>query len=135
MVTARAPVSREDGLLTQPSLIRTILVVEHDPDEGKSFTQLLPCKPHQYVKLLTNVAAALNFVKHMVLPLSVVDNSESPANSFRAGSTLIRLLRQAVASCKPTCSLAFIFTKPPTAISRGFFSLHSRSQFEAWHYR
>ncbi len=65
MVTARAPVSREDGLLTQSSLIRTILVVEHDPDEGKSFTQLLPCKPHQYVKLLTNAAAALNFVKHI----------------------------------------------------------------------
>jgi hypothetical protein len=45
MVTARAPVSREDGLLTRSSLIRTILVVEHDPDKGESFTQLLSCKP------------------------------------------------------------------------------------------
>jgi CheY-like chemotaxis protein len=65
MVTARASVSREDDLLTTSSLIRTILVVEHDPDKGESFTQLLPCKPHQYVKWVGSGAAALNFVTHI----------------------------------------------------------------------
>lgn len=65
MVTARATVSREDGFLMRSSLIRTILVVEHDPDKGESFTQFLPCKPHQYVKLVGSGAAALNFVKHI----------------------------------------------------------------------
>jgi CheY-like chemotaxis protein len=71
-ITARAPVSGEDGLLTRSSLIRMILVVEHDPEKNESFTQFLPSKPHQYVKLVGSAAAALNFVKHIKPDLFLV---------------------------------------------------------------
>ncbi len=47
------------------SLVRTILVVEHDPSQGESFTQHFSFKPHYYAKLVTSAAAALNFVKHI----------------------------------------------------------------------
>ena len=65
MVTLSVSAPREDGLLTKSSLIRTILVVEHDPSQDESFTQYLSCKPHQYTKLVTSAAAALDFVKHI----------------------------------------------------------------------
>ncbi len=58
------------------------------------------------------------------------------ANSFPADLSLIRLSRKAASSCRPTRSYpALTYTQPPTAISWGVFSLHSRSKFEAWHRR
>jgi CheY-like chemotaxis protein len=72
MVTVTAPVSGEDGLLTRSSLIRTILVVEPGPEKNESFAQLLPSKPHQYVKLVGSTAAALDFVKHIKPDLFLV---------------------------------------------------------------
>jgi len=65
MVTVSVSNPREDGFLTTSSLVRTILVVEHDPSPGESVTQHVSCKPHQYAKLVTSAAAALNFVKHI----------------------------------------------------------------------
>src|SRR2546430_14618678 len=41
-------------------------------------------------------------------------------------------LLHSVGSCS---SFAFIFTEAPTAVSKGVFSLHSRSHFSAWHQR
>ncbi len=65
MVTVSVSAPREEGFLTMASLVRTILVVEHDPSHGESVTQHVSCKPHQYAKLVTSAAAALNFVKHI----------------------------------------------------------------------
>jgi CheY-like chemotaxis protein len=65
MVTISVSNPREDGLLTTSSLVRTILVVEHDLSQGESFTQHFSCKPHHYAKLVTSAAAALNFVTHI----------------------------------------------------------------------
>ena len=60
----------------------------------------------------------------------------APANASRAHFSLIRLDREADSSCGPSRPyLAFIFIKPPTAMSRGFFTFHPRSTFEAWHWR
>jgi CheY-like chemotaxis protein len=65
MVTVSVSAPRQDGFLTMASLVRTILVVEHDPFQGESFTQHFSFKPHHYAKLVTSAAAALNFVKHI----------------------------------------------------------------------
>jgi len=65
MVTLTVSTPREDGLLTTSSLVRTILVVEHDPYQAESFTQHLSFKPHHHAQLVTSAAAALNFVKHI----------------------------------------------------------------------
>ena len=65
MVTVSVSAPREEGFLTMASLVRTILVVEHDPSQGESVTQHVSCKPHQYAKLVTSAVAALNFVKHI----------------------------------------------------------------------
>src|SRR6266568_3806599 len=65
MVTVSVSTPREEGLLTTASLVRTILVVEHDPYQAGSFTQHFSFKPHHYAKLVTSAAAALNFVKHI----------------------------------------------------------------------
>ncbi len=65
MVTVSVSAPREEGFLTMASLVRTILVVEHDPSQGESVTQHVSFKPHQYAKLVTSAAAALNFVKHI----------------------------------------------------------------------
>ena len=65
MVTVSVSAPRQDGLLTTASLVRTILVVEHDPYRAESFTQHFSFKPHHYAKLVTSAAAALNFVKHI----------------------------------------------------------------------
>jgi DNA-binding NtrC family response regulator len=65
MVTISVSAPREEGFLTMASLVRTILVVEHDPSQGESLTQHVSCKPHQYAKLVTSAAAALNFVTHI----------------------------------------------------------------------
>jgi hypothetical protein len=51
MATARATVSRENNVPTASALIRMILVVEHDPARGESFTEFLSDRPHQYVKM------------------------------------------------------------------------------------
>jgi DNA-binding NtrC family response regulator len=73
MVTVRVSAPREEGFLTMASLVRTILVVEHDPSQGESVTQHVSCKPHQYAKLVTSAAAALNFVKHIKPDLFLLD--------------------------------------------------------------
>ena len=65
MVTVSVSAPREEGFLTMASLVRTILVVEHDPSQGESFIQHFSCKPHHYAKRVTSAAAALNFVKHI----------------------------------------------------------------------
>ncbi len=65
MVTVSVSAPRQDGLLTTASLVRTILVVEHDPYQAESFTQHFSFKAHHYAKLVTSAAAALNFVKHI----------------------------------------------------------------------
>jgi CheY-like chemotaxis protein len=65
MVTVSVSAPGEEGFLTMASLVRTILVVEHDPSQGESVTQHFSCKPHHYVKLVTSAAAALNFGKHI----------------------------------------------------------------------
>src|SRR5260370_13995157 len=59
----------------------------------------------------------------------------APANSFRAGFTLIRPSRQAASSCSSPPPSAFIFTEPPTAISWGVCSLHSLSKVSSWYRR
>ena len=65
MVSLSVSAPREEGFLTMTSLVRTILVVEHDLSHGESFTQHFSFKPHYYAKLVTSAAAALNFVKHI----------------------------------------------------------------------
>ena len=65
MVTVSVSAPGEEGFLTTASLLRTILVVEHDPSQGESVTQHFSSKPHHYAKLVTSAAAALNFVKHI----------------------------------------------------------------------
>lgn len=65
MVTVRVSAPGEGGFLTMASLVRTILVVEHDPSQGESVTQRCSFKPHHYAKVVTSAAAALNFVKHI----------------------------------------------------------------------
>ena len=65
MVTLTVSNPREDGLLTTSSLVRTILIAEHDPSQGESVTQHFSCKPHHYAKLVTSAAAALHFVTHI----------------------------------------------------------------------
>ncbi len=65
MVTGSVSAPRQDGLLTAASLVRTILVVEHDPYQAELFTQHFSFKPHHYAKLVTSAEAALNFVKHI----------------------------------------------------------------------
>ena len=65
MVTVSVSAPREEGFLTMASLVRTILVVEHDPSQGESVTQHFSFKPHHYAQLVTSAAAALNFVKHI----------------------------------------------------------------------
>jgi CheY-like chemotaxis protein len=65
MVTISVSAPREEGFLTMASLVRTILVVEHDPSQGESVTQHFSCKPHHCAKLVTSAAAALHFVTHI----------------------------------------------------------------------
>ncbi len=65
MVTVSVSAPREEGFLTIASLVRSILIVEHDPIQGESVTQHFACKPHYYAKLVTSAAAALDFVKHI----------------------------------------------------------------------
>jgi len=65
MVTVSVSAPGEEGFLTTASLLRTILVVEHDPSQGESFTQRFSFKPHHYAQLVTSAAAALDFVKHI----------------------------------------------------------------------
>ena len=65
MVTVSVAAPGEEGLLTMASLVRTILVVEHDPSQGESITRRFSFKPHHYAKRVTSAAAALNFVKYI----------------------------------------------------------------------
>ena len=74
MVTVSVSASREAGLLTMASLVRTILIVEHDPPQGESFIQHFSFRPHQYAKRVTSAAAALNFVKHIKPDLFLLEH-------------------------------------------------------------
>jgi CheY-like chemotaxis protein len=65
MVTVSVSAPGEEGFLPMAPLVRTILVVEHDPSQGESLTQHFSFKPHHYAQLVTSAAAALNFVKHI----------------------------------------------------------------------
>ena len=65
MVRVNVSAPREEGFLPMTPLVRTILVVEHDPSQGESVTQHFSCKPHYYAKLVTSAAAALHFVTHI----------------------------------------------------------------------
>jgi len=91
MVTVRVSAPREEGFLTMASLVRTILVVEHDPSQGESVTQHFSCKPHHYAKLVTSAAAALNFVKHIKPNLVVLEYHLPDMN----GLALYELLHEA----------------------------------------
>ena len=73
MVTVSVSAAGEEGFPTMASLVRTIMVVEHDPSQGESITQHFSCKPHHYAKLMTSAAAALNFVKHIKPNLFVLE--------------------------------------------------------------
>lgn len=65
MVTVSVSAPREEGFLPMAPLLRAILVVEHDPSQGESVIQHFSFKPHHHTQLVTNAAAALNFVKHI----------------------------------------------------------------------
>jgi CheY-like chemotaxis protein len=65
MVAVSVSAPREESFLPMAPLVRTILVVEHDPFQAESFTQHFSFKAHHYTKLVTSAAAALNFVKHI----------------------------------------------------------------------
>ena len=65
MVTVSVSAPGEEGFLTMASLVRTILVVEHDPSQGKPVTRHFSFKRHHYAKVVTSAAAALNFVKYI----------------------------------------------------------------------
>jgi hypothetical protein len=58
MVSLTVSNPREDGLLTTSSLVRTILIAEHDPSQAGSFTRHLSFKPHHHAKRVTSAAAA-----------------------------------------------------------------------------
>lgn len=73
MVTVSVSAVGEEGFPTMASLVRTIMVVGHDPSQGESITQHFSCKPHHYAKLMTSAAAALNFVKHIKPNLFVLE--------------------------------------------------------------
>jgi len=91
MVTVSVSAPREEGFLTMASLVRTILVVEHDPSQGESVTQHFSCKPHHYAILVTSTAAALNFVKHIKPNLFVLEYHLPDMN----GLALYELLHEA----------------------------------------
>src|ERR1700726_1382545 len=65
MVTVNVSAPREEGFFPMAPLVRTILVVEHDPSHGEPVIQHFSSKPHHYAQLVTSAAAALNFVKHI----------------------------------------------------------------------
>ncbi len=65
MVTVSVSAPGEEGFSTMASLVRTILVVEHDSSQGESVTRHFSFKPHQYTKRVTSAEAALNFVKYI----------------------------------------------------------------------
>jgi CheY-like chemotaxis protein len=65
MVTVSVSAPGEEGFPSLTSLVRTILVVEHDPSHGEPVTRHFSFKPHHYAKVVTSAAAALNFVKYI----------------------------------------------------------------------
>jgi CheY-like chemotaxis protein len=65
MVTVSVSAPREEGFLPMAPLVRTILVVEHDPSQGESVIQHFSSKSHHHAQLVTSAAAALDFVKHI----------------------------------------------------------------------
>ncbi len=113
MVTVSVSAPREDGLLTKISLIRTILVVEHDPSQGESVTRHFSYKPHHYAKLVTSAAAALNFVKHIKPNLFVLEYHLPDMN----GLALYELLHET----KELASIpAIVFGVPLPTQARAF---------------
>jgi DNA-binding NtrC family response regulator len=74
MATVSVSTPGEKGFLATASLVRTILIVAHDPSQGELLTQYFSCKPHHYTKLVTSAAAALNFVKHIKPKLFLLED-------------------------------------------------------------
>jgi CheY-like chemotaxis protein len=74
MATVSVSTPGEKGFLTTASLVRTILIVAHDPSQGELLTQYFSCKPHHHTKLVTSAAAALNFVKHIKPKLFLLED-------------------------------------------------------------
>ena len=74
MVTVSISAPEEEGFPTMASLVRTILVVEHDPSYSEPVTQHFSFKPHQYAKRVTSAAAALNFVKYIKPDLFLLEH-------------------------------------------------------------
>ena len=72
------------------SLVRTILVVEHDPSQGEPVTRHFSFKPHHYAKRVTSAAAALNFVKYIKPNLFLLEYHLPDTN----GLALYDLLRE-----------------------------------------
>ncbi len=90
MVTVSVSVPGEEGLSTMASLVRTILLVEHDSSQSESVTRHFSFKPHHYAKRVTSVAAALNFVKYIKPDLFLLEH-HLPAID---GLALYELLRE-----------------------------------------
>ncbi len=74
MVTVSVSAIGEGGFSTMASLVRTILIVEHDPSQGEPVTQHFSFKPHHHAKVVTSAAAALNFVKYIKPDLFLLDH-------------------------------------------------------------
>lgn len=74
MVTVNISAIGEEGFLTMAPLVRTILIVECDPAQGKSFTQHFSFKPHHHAKRVNSAAAALHFVKHIKPDLFLLEH-------------------------------------------------------------
>jgi hypothetical protein len=67
-----------------------------------------------------------------VLPLDMVDNSISPCEHISGWFSPRSTVQVSYFILKAYVPVpAFTFAKPPTAISRGIFSIHSRSNCEA----
>jgi hypothetical protein len=70
-----------------------------------------------------------------VLLLDMVDNSISPCERISGWFSPHSTVQVGYFILKAYAPIpAFTFAKPPTAIARGVFSLHSRSTCEAWHW-
>lgn len=90
MVTVSVSVPGEEGFLTKASLVMTILTVEHDSSQSESVTRHFSFKPHQYAKVVTSAAAALNFVKYIKPNLFLLEHHLPDID----GLALYELLRE-----------------------------------------
>ena len=90
MITVNVSAPEKEGFPTMASLVRTILVVEHDPSQREPVTQHFSFKPHHYAKVVTSAAAALNFVKYIKPNLLLLEHHLPDID----GLALYELLRE-----------------------------------------